>query len=268
MSRKWICPTGDEWDKYLLTSDMSGRSELEKHLAECPQCRFYIAQRQKELSDLQQVWDNSIDPDIIYLSPAESDINSLASIKTLLAAEGNRKRIGVESVTLSSPDQKVLFRAVRDYHTGEIWLYVIADEPELFQNVLVKPFGSDREYVTDEKGRVNLGKVAWPETDRLTAEVHLPKASFTLKSLEEPLEAGKSIELSSPGGDKIKALFSGEGRNRRLSIQLVEITKDLREIPIKIAIRGKNKIGLYGIDADINLSDLKDSEILEIFLYQ
>ncbi len=268
MIQRWHCPTAEKWDKYLLYVAGKEQIELKKHLAECPHCRLYVNERKKELEELQQVWDVSAVSDIIYLHPAESEISPTDSIKTLLAAKGNDKSVGTESITLTSRDHKVLFRAVRDFHSGEIWLYLIADKQELFQNVLVKPFGTDKEYVTDDCGRVNLGKIDWPKEDRLTAEVHLPKASFKMEPLKESIEAGEVVELNSTVGDKIKACFTGEGRNRRLSLQLIEIRKELRDIPIKIAVRSRDKTRICGIETEISLEDLNNSEILEIFLYQ
>lgn len=268
MNQRWHCPTAEQWDKYLLYPDSEDKVELKKHLAACPHCRLYVEERKNELAELQEAWDTSAAPDIVYLHPAESDISPTDSIRTLLAAKGNGKSPGTESITLTSPDHKVLFRAVRDFHSGEIWLYLIADNAELFQNVMVKPFGSDREYVTDDSGRVNLGKIDWPSEDRLTAEVHLPKASFKMEPLKEFLGPGEEVELSSAAGDKIKASFTGEGRNRRLSVQLVEIRKELQKIPLKIAVRDRDKTRICSIETEISLENINDSEILEIFLYQ
>jgi hypothetical protein len=86
--------------------------------------------------------------------------------------------------------------------------------------------------------------------------------------MKDIIESENGIELKSEGGDKIRALFRGEGRNRHLSIKLIEITKGLSNIPVKVAIKGINKTRLFTIESDVDLAGIEDSEVMEIFIYQ
>ena len=165
----------------------------------------------------------------------------------------------------------MLLRVVRDFHTKETWLYLIADKPDFYANVLIKPFGEEKEYLTDEKGRVNLGKINWPEPDKLAAEVRLPRATFSLEPIKDLYEDENSVELKSPAGDRIKVTFSGEGRHRRLDIQILNISGLEETAELKIAVKGKGMVKLIQLKPEhsnrATFEDVEQPEGLEIYLY-
>jgi len=159
-------PFGEQWDSYLLGAQISHRKAKEKHLDTCTYCSFLLARRQKELQDLVRVWESSSQPKVIYLAPMEIGDDKETPATILLAAQGNDDMSKDRAITLTSPDQTLLLRAVCDTHTGEMWLYLISDDPDVFRNMLVKPFGAGHEYLTDDQGRVNLGLINWPGRSR------------------------------------------------------------------------------------------------------
>ena len=269
---KWTCPTGDQWDRFLLDPEMTECKELEQHLTECSVCRFLVAQRRQSLEELGTIWHETARPQCIRLLPLEIPDSTEEPIARLLAAKGNGDTANAEAVTLSSADRSVLLRAIRDSHTKEVWLYVAADEPNMYRNVVVKPFDADKEYLTDEQGRVNLGVIDWPEPEKLTAEVHLPKATFTMTPLTEFGGENKPTELRSSAGDRISVILTGEGRNRRLEIQVLEISQLETEAPLKIAVRGTGtegalRVGSVSTDR-VTFEDIEIPGKLEIYLYQ
>ena len=270
--QKWTCPIADQWDRYLLDPRISERQELEQHLEGCSVCRFFVDQRRHDLEELDSVWLQSGIPRIIHLSSLAMMENTDEPSSTLLAAEGNGEDAKAEAITLSSPDQTVLLRAVRDTHTNETWLYVMAKEPSMYQNVVVRPFGEDQEYLTDSEGRVKLGMIEWPTPEKLTAEVRLPKATFTMVPIEEPIDEDKSIVLQSSTGDRIRVTFTGEGRNRLLEIEVLDIPNLQTEVPLKVAVRGPGMKGMPQVKLvtlnRVTFDGMESTRKLEIYLYQ
>ena len=268
----WTCPTGDQWDLYLLDPKRVNSRKLEQHLTICSACRLVVAQRRRYFDELSRMWNEAARPRCIHLTPLEVGGTSEEPAARLLAAKGNGEFTKAEAITLSSEDQSILLRAIRDSHTKEVWLYVATDEPNMCRNIVVKPFDVDKEYLTDEQGRVNLGVIDWPEPEKLTAEVHLPKAIFTMTPLTDTGDRARPIELKSPAGDRISVVFSGEGRNRRLKIEILEISDLESEAPLKIALRGPGTEGalqVKPVTADrVVFEDIETPERLEIYLYQ
>ncbi len=269
--RKWECPTGEKWEKYLLEKEVTDRQQLEYHLEGCPQCRFILAQLSKELERLQAVWDESVRPNVIHLSPLSPDISSDDPTPLEIAAQGKHRAPENDAITLASEDQRILLRAVKDAHTEETWLYVVADDPVLYENVLVKlPLG-DQEFVTDTRGRVNLGVVDWLEKELLTAEVRPPKATFTMSPFRT-IETGKYVELKSSGGDRVKVALTGEGHNYCLEVQIIELSKANTKAPLKVAVRmaGTDKlVQIQPVVSDqASFGDIDTIEKLEVYLYQ
>jgi hypothetical protein len=269
--QKWQCPTSEQWEKFLLVEDPPDRVDLERHLENCPQCRFMLTQLNKEFERLQTVWDDSATPDIIYLSPLLLDATSGGPSPLELAAQGTQRDTEQDAITLASEDQQVLLRAVRDAHTKETWLYVVADDPTLYENVLVKLPLADQEFVTDAQGRVNLGVVDWPEKQLLAAEVRLPQATFAMNPFKA-VEVGEAAELTSSSGDRVKVALTGEGHNYRLDIQILELSKAHMKATLKVAVRvaGTDKlVQIQPVVSDqASFGEIDAIEKLEVYLYQ
>ena len=268
--QKWTCPTSEQWETCLLEKEVTDHQDLERHLEDCRHCRFTLTQLNKELESLQAVWDESATPYIIHLLPLLPDATSGGPSPLELAAQGTQEDAEKGAITLASEDQQVLLRAVRDAHTKETWLYVVADDLTLYENVLVKlPLG-DQEFVTDTQGRVNLGVVDWPEKELLAAEVRPPKATFTLSPFRA-VEKGESAELKSSSGDRVKVVLTGEGHNYRLEIQILELSKAHKKASLKVAIRvaGTNKlVQIQPVVSDqASFGDIDAIEKLEVYLY-
>jgi len=269
--QKWTCPVSEEWDRYLLQAEFEGRPQLENHLRECPQCRFYVQQRVRELEELGNTWGRLPSDGVIELtcfSEAEGHDDTGA---TLLAAKGDSEPPHTEAVALASPDRKVLMRAVRDHHTREVWLYILSEDPSLLKDALVKPFRQDREYLADDQGRINLGNIEWPSASELKAEIRLPKASFKLDHYDPQRDIENVVELKSARGDRINITITGEGQNCRLGIEVVEIQGLRAESMFKVAVRESGRLNILDIkdviDRTAAFDNINIPERLEIYLY-
>ncbi len=269
--QKWQCPTSERWERYLIEDDVPDKLDLERHLEGCPQCRFTMVQLNEELKRLRAIWVESATPDVIHLSPLAPNAGREIPTPLNLAAQGVRKDAGHDAVTLASEDQQVLLRVVRDAHTKETWLYVVADDPALYENVLVRLPSMDKEFVTDPQGRVNLGVVDWPEKELLAAEVRPPKATFTMSPFRT-IETGEAVELRSTSGDRVKLALTGEGHNYRLEVNIVELSKTRKKTSLKLAVRMAGTERLVEIQPVVSdqacFGDLDVAEKLEVYLYQ
>lgn len=272
MVRLWGCPSGDEWDRFLLDPGMPEHDRLSGHLASCPHCRFVVAERKRGLAELQAAWDGSAPHNIIILRPIE-EFAAGAGELSLLAAKGAEPAPVSETVTLASPDNQVFLRAVRDAHSQDVWLYLVSEEnPALCRHVLLKPFGSGTEYVTDSQGRVNIGRVPMPESADLQAEVHLPTAVFTLLPLTGTKDRGVSHVIESPGGDQVRVTWSQDDPTRRLEIEILKLPNRVPDVPLKVAVRRTDDIApphLRTASTDlVTIESVEPNESLEIYFFQ
>jgi hypothetical protein len=270
--QKFQCPSGDTWDRFILDPDFPLRSKLEKHLEICPYCRFLVAEREAELRELNKIRTGLVSTNVIYLSALDYSQFADSPEKTLMAAEGKNNALRQHAVTMASSDQKVLLRVVRDANTDETWLYVLSDNPEIRRNVLIRLFDLSEDFITDNDGRVNLGIIDWPERKSLKAEIHLPKAVFSLSPVTR-LEKGEgSVDIDSSGGDRIRVTFSKDSHGRRVEVQILEI-RDLHEgIPLKVAVKSVETTRLTRIEypgmTGAAFDKIDSVGDLEIYLYQ
>jgi hypothetical protein len=218
-----------------------------------------------------ETWQASSNPRIISLSLFDAGLEEDRAGMALLAAQGNGRESSENAVTLASADHQVILRAVRDAHTAETWLYLLADDPELYRNALVRPFGLDKDYITDDAGRVNLGVIEWPRPEALVAEIHLPKAAFHLEPVKELAEGG-GVVVDSSGGDRIRVTLRRETHSRRVEVKVLEVAGLDPKEPLRIAVKGGGAIRILQIHpAQAGEAMFEGSEelgSLEIYLYQ
>jgi len=271
MTDRSICPDLSLLEEYVLDPATAG-GETSEHIGQCPRCRLWVQRRTDELQQLAEIWFGDERPDVIRLEPFSIDDKIEHAAPTVLAAEGVREGDTPDALELASPDHEVLLRIVRGSESSNIWLYVIAGNPEQCARVVVRPFGGDKEYLTDAEGRVNLGPGPWPTAPERTAEIHLPRARFHLTELDDITDTGQTAELRSPEGGRIALSYTGRGRNRRLVLRVLEVPKALADIPVKVAVRESG--GLSVLDTRIVVDDQASFAAgdavgdVEIYLYQ
>jgi len=269
MAQTWACPTGEEWDRYVLGAQSAALTE---HLEKCPSCRLAVAEKTRDWAELAREWLISATGRIIHLAPL-ADSRASADTPARLAAKGDEPVAMTEAVTLASPDRDILLRAIRDPYTQEVWLYLVAEkDPARCGHALVRAFGTGVEYVTDAQGRVNLGKVDLPSPTDLKAEVHLPTAVFTFLPLGEMKDKTESIVLVSPGGDQIRVTWAGDKPPRRLEVEVLKLAGRIADAPLKVAVHAAGAIEppqLVSVTADrASVETGETREKLEIYFYQ
>jgi hypothetical protein len=267
----WTCPTHEEWDRYLCGERTDRDDALSEHLAVCPVCRLIVYKRQNDFYAAAASWESVKSGRVIPLAVWTGGPAPItASVR--LAAQGTEESTLPQSITLVSPDQQLLMRAVKDRNTGETWLYLLSDNPGNCRSVLVRPFNWDREYLTDAEGRVNLGVIEWPGPSMRTAEVRSPMATFTLTP-SQGLSGDESVAvLSTPDGDKIRVTVSRHGRYKRVEIEVLRLGEMESGAPVKVAIREGPSSDITLVSSEsgghATFGDVKAIEPIEIFLFQ
>lgn len=222
MSRLWACPDDQELSRLALDPARAGSRELLEHVEHCELCRFVLNEKRREAQELARVWESTAGPTVIVMKRFRPDSESVSQ-GMVLAAKGVGGVKDEEAVTLVSEGQQYIMRVVRDAGSGDLWLYLLSDEPGGASRVVVSPFGGEATFVTDERGRVNLGARAWPGEGELVAEVRHPLAQFRLSPLKDiEAAAGSTTVLTSERGDRIQVTLSGSEHGRRLSVVLLE----------------------------------------------
>lgn len=263
------CPGANEWDLFILGSDSIERAALERHLESCHLCRFLVEKRREELQHYSRRWSQPDSPRLFYLYQWRGALLTEVGMPAI-AAEGLKLEVGSESTTLLSTDQRIMLKAVRDSHTREVWLYLISDDPSLYQNVLVRPFGGS-ECMTDEKGRVNLGRIPWPDSEKLTAEVRVARARFCLVPFKDIPQPEGTIILSSPDGDQVRISLQDTGAGKALRLEIMPKETGVPAAPLKIAVREKGSRELVMIKSDLTdqleLPRIDSRDTIEIYLF-
>jgi hypothetical protein len=229
------CPTSPTWKLYLLGSQEVDRAALLSHLLGCPLCRFLSAHLAEELRAL-----SSVSLSIrrrVELYPVEEDLPA-TQLTPLMAAKGRRDATSnTESLTLANDQRDIMLKAIRDPYTRDLWLYLLADDPTLCRQVLVTPFGGETAFVTDDRGRINLGQVDWPARERWSADVRLPRAVFTLTPQDFGAAASAPAVLKSPDGDEILVRLVESGTGRRLEIEFLRFSAMTPAGNMRLAVR-------------------------------
>ncbi len=188
-----------------------------------------------------------------------------------LAAKGADEEETPGSLTMVSTDQQIMMKVVQDQKTGEAWLYLLSDKPEICRHALVFPFMMKQGFVTDDTGRVNLGRIEWPSDERLTAEIRLPAATFHLSPLVQ-FEPGKPQMIESSDGDILKITYHSEGQYRRLDIQIMELRGVSQDSPLRLAVCERDSTRLQVLHPALtratSIDGVQDSGAIELYLYQ
>lgn len=220
------------------------------------------------LKQIKQAFDSA---HVITLSAWHAAVDDIVATSRL-AAQGKDNASYSAPIILSTDDERLMLKALLDASTKEVWIYLSAEDPLLYQNVLIRPFGRMEEYLTDSSGRVNLGVVDWPDPKDYTAEIRVPWAQFTLSPARDLSPIGKSVLLSSDAGDQIRVTYSGEGNRRLVELEIVNTAGELRSGRLKIAAREAGSTEIVMIKSDshesISLEKMKAVEKVEIFLFQ
>lgn len=270
------CPNHVQLDLYLLGSDQGALAWIGEHLRTCPVCRAQAERRRADFvaytSAMGEQAKSPRSRTYVFRPWRDREIGSPMVFRApRLAAKGADEEETPGSLTMISTDQQIMMKVVQDQRTGEAWLYLLSDQREICRNALVFPFMMKQGFVTDDTGRVNLGKIEWPSDERLTAEIRLPAATFHLSPLVQ-FEPGKPQMVESADGDILKITYHAEGQFRRLDIQIVELHGVNQDSPLRLAVCERDGTRLQilhpALTRATSVDGVQDSGAIELYLYQ
>lgn len=265
------CPTATDLEQFVLDPAFPDRDRVSAHVGSCPYCQVSVAELAREWSELAasaRVGDSTL----FVLTPLDEASTFVGA--TSLAAKGAGAPLPPRGFTLASPDHVMWLKVVRDAQTEDVWLYLYSEnETVIPRNAVVRPFGMEGDFVTDDQGRINLGRVAWPDKDSLRAEVRLPTASFRLEEIGNlDLPIGEAT-LTSLAGDRLHVSWTADERGRRITIEVQALAGLSQEAPLQVAVRARGvetpvQVRALQLDQPLTIEHPSPLDRIEIFVYK
>ena len=255
------CPKEEKIEHYLLGSvSENQRLQIESHLYKCAKCQEILSELEayyeilsKEMQKPIPVWlrervEQTISPKrlsfvlrpILYKEEFGDDRQAtyLLAARTRQEPEGKLAHL----TTLSSENDEIILRMMRDNLTGNTVLFVISESPEYYQNVLLKLSGVDQEFMTDANGRADLGNTELPDLPELKISVTVADDVFKLTALDSKIhkkDRPQEFILTGPSGDRLKFTLKQKDHATLLQIQILEIGGKAEYGALMIAVNRK-----------------------------
>jgi len=220
------CPDQKNLEHYVLDELFLklANKKITSHLLECPFCqgRYII------LKDFYSQFRKELTYSITEL-PGYITVNRISGIKlksqrpenvldySVRSADNkSRKESGdIEKVAIFTTDEEnMMIRLMRNIKSKEYILYLIADDPSLYEFVLISVDSLGKTYLTDANGKVELGHIEIDTPDDLVIQVHAPDIIYILDS--------HKIRTAIQEVPKGKHLLLPEGIDNRLDIKIQE----------------------------------------------
>jgi len=255
------CPKEERLELYLLGSaDKNQRLRIESHLYKCAKCQEILSKLEayyevlsKEMQKPVPVWlrervEQTIAPQrlgfvlrpILYKEEFGVDHQAIY----LLAARSKQEPEGklAHLITLSSENDEIILRMMRDNLTGNTVLFVISENPKYYQNVLLKLSGIDQEFMTDANGRVDLGNIELPDLPELKISLTVADDVFKLTALDSKIhkkDRPQEFILTGPSDDRLKFTLKKKDHATLLQIQILELGGKTEYGALRIAVNRK-----------------------------
>jgi hypothetical protein len=250
-----VHPSREQLSQYIDgTIDESAARQIREHLKLCPFCRELV-EDQRLLSDfIRKAADETIPAKALKLAerlyrqalagkviPLQPLLPRDAERPLPLAAHGEHgptPRL-VNLTTLCSENPEIVLRVMRDLDQGQDYLQLISDDPVFSAHVLVQVPELEREFMTDENGRVTLEGGAFDRPEELTWQIKMPDAVFSLQPLvydPDKTEYARDIVLETERRDKIKVTFEGKTEGKQITIHVLELDGSTDFGPVKVNI--------------------------------
>lgn len=162
-----------------------------------------------------------------------------------LAADGGVKTPQVDTknvAVFSSSDERLMVRILQGAE-GDYSLFLLSEQPNLYQNVLVRIVGMENEYVTDSNGCVRMGKVQLPDLEEIGIEVRTTSFTYDLDNLfpHSELLGEAEITLEQTDQRNLKLEILPEGSNYSLKVTLSESTTSNGLENVKVMVVKENR---------------------------
>ena len=252
------CLTYGQIEKLVLRSAFYGETTLPNHINSCNFCKtaykrtqnFYlmtqnefhsisISDRVEELQKrLHERSPNQYYLDVLNLLPISKPVSRV--IHTLAADSGTvktkprTKNVGV----FASTDGRLMVRILCNPQ-GEYTLFLIAESPDLYANVIVSILGIEGEYITDQQGRINLGSIDLPPVEKLGIEVKTAQDSFDLNQVfvAKNVKIGEgsiTLERKNTRQIKLEILPAGSSYSLKVTIEASGVEAEQEKVRVMV----------------------------------
>lgn len=243
------CLTETELELIVLKEKLGKKGvspRFKEHVQECAHCSERAAQLETFYGEFKKISSEPVSlleyrfiqdiarnfsrwNHIAYPLSFKDTPHSVVGVPVVLAAASTEviklkpfQNLGV----LTTEDGEILVRVIRTVKNGEITLHLISDHKQNYRNVLVSIPTVDKEYISDEKGKVHMGDLSLPETTDLLVKIQTPCASFDLTPLDiwsTQEVAQTEIVLTNERNDSIKVEFIPSDLDYALKVHLLKI---------------------------------------------
>jgi hypothetical protein len=237
-----VHPSAKELRRFVenrLDEPSAGR--VREHLDECEFCRELCNSYQLFLDSINRTSKEGLPLKVSQLAdrlyyyalagktfPLEPLLAEVPAPPFHLAADSEKEFAPhVQNLTtLCSESPEIILRVMRDLNKGQDYLQLISDDPALSARVMVQIPELKREFITDKSGRVTLESGTLDNIEKLTWQIKMPEAVFSLEPLvydPDKTEYTEDIVLETERNDKIKVTFEGKTEGKQIMIRILEL---------------------------------------------
>jgi hypothetical protein len=142
--------------------------------------------------------------------------------------------------TLYSEAPELILRLMRDRRQGSDYLQLIGSDAALVSNVLIEAPTRNRQFLTDQSGRVPLDAGALDDLQAEKWQIKMPEADFQLTPLvydSERVEYASDVLLETDKNDQIKVTFAGKTEGKEITIQILKLngSTDFKQVRVSLS---------------------------------
>ena len=175
-------------------------------------------------------------------------------------------------ITLYSEDPEIILRLMSGPRPDDNYVQLISDDSALVSHVLVQAPQLGREFLTDARGRAELGAAPLELTDDIKWQIKMPDAVFDLEPLvydpDKP-EHSEQVTLETDRQDKLEVTFERLTEGRKITLRLLELDgkQDFGEVKVVVATEQTSRLDQIGIgsSATFVLDDAEATVNIRLF---
>lgn len=261
--------------------------KLSSHLEDCEFCREFIDDYrllQQSLATAEQevlpgaveeltrrLYRESLLGCVVSLEPLRVDSDE--QTMPLAADRKPEEPLSSDSgITLYSEDPEIILRLMSGPRPDDNYVQLISDDSELVAHVLVQAPQLGREFLTDARGRADLGAAPLELTDDIKWQIKMPDAVFDLEPLvydpDKP-EHSEQVTLETDRQDKLEVTFERLTEGKRITLRLIELDgkTDFGEVKVVVATEHASHLDQMGIgsSATFVLDDAEATVNIRLF---
>ena len=186
-----------------------------------------------------------------------------------LAADGDRQAgsSSDQALTLYSEDPEIVLRIMSGPQPDDNYVQLISDDMSLVSHVLIQAPQLDREFVTNDQGRAELGNERLEITDEVKWQVKMPDAVFDLEPLTydpHKTEYSRQVTLETDRQDRVEVTFERKTEGKQITLRVLELDgrDDFGDIKVVVSTPQTSRHAQIGNDKTVTFAiDDPDSTV-------